>query len=114
MSERMNSLLQVEPPAYLNMEETGRLADNWDLWRTQYGDFRTLTEMDRESSLVQLASFRHTNGPNALRVINGFTYSPDEDRVVWQVVMAKMERYCLGESNETYERYIFNQRKQQH
>ncbi|VDP81732.1 unnamed protein product [Echinostoma caproni] len=58
MSERMNSRLQVQPPAYLNMEETGRLADNWNLWRTQYGDFRTLTEMDRESSPVQLALFR--------------------------------------------------------
>ncbi|VDP84722.1 unnamed protein product, partial [Echinostoma caproni] len=80
MSERMNSRLQVQPPAYLNTEETGRLADNWNRWRTQYGDFRTLTEMDRESSPVQLALFRHTIGPDALRVINGFTYSPDEDR----------------------------------
>ncbi|VDP96039.1 unnamed protein product [Echinostoma caproni] len=70
--------------------------------------------MDHESSSVQLALFRHTIGPDALRVINGFTYSPDEDRTDWQVVMAKMERYCLGESNETFERYIFNQRKQQH
>ncbi|VDP90270.1 unnamed protein product [Echinostoma caproni] len=92
----------------------GRLADNWKLWRIQYEDFRTLTAMDRESSPVQLALFRHMIGPPALRVKNGFTYSPDEYRGDWQVVMAKMEWYYLGESNETYERYIFNQRRQQH
>ncbi|VDP72665.1 unnamed protein product [Echinostoma caproni] len=70
--------------------------------------------MDRESSPVQLAWFRHTIGPAALRVVNGFTYSPDEDRGYWQVVISKMEQYCFGESNETYERDIFNQRRQQH
>ncbi|VDP93047.1 unnamed protein product [Echinostoma caproni] len=70
------------------MEETGRLADNGRLWRTQYGDFRTLTAMDRESSPVQLV---RTIGLAALRVINGFTNSPHEDRGEWQVMMTKME-----------------------
>ncbi|VDP93590.1 unnamed protein product [Echinostoma caproni] len=96
------------------MEETARLDDNWRLWRTQYGDFRTLAAMNSKSSPAQLALFRHTIGPAAVRVINGFTYCPDEDRGDWQVVKTKVEQYCLGESNETYERYIFNQRRQQH
>ncbi|VDP77712.1 unnamed protein product [Echinostoma caproni] len=83
MSERMNSRLQDQPPAYLTMDETGRLADNWNLWRTQYEDFRSMTAMDRESSPVQLALFCHTISPAALRVVNGFTYSPDEDGGDW-------------------------------
>ncbi|VDP73507.1 unnamed protein product [Echinostoma caproni] len=70
--------------------------------------------MNRESSPVQLALFRHTFGPAALRVINGLTYSPDKERGDWQVVVVKMEQYCLGESNETCERYIFNRRRPQH
>ncbi|VDP23472.1 unnamed protein product [Echinostoma caproni] len=55
MLKKLNIRLQIQPPAYLAMEETGRLADNWRLWRTQYADFRTLTEMDRASIPVQLA-----------------------------------------------------------
>ncbi|VDP18820.1 unnamed protein product [Echinostoma caproni] len=56
--------------------------------------------MDRESSPVQLALFRYTIGPAALRVMNGFTYSPNEDRGDWQVSLARScnFRACLEEN----------------
>ncbi|VDP93692.1 unnamed protein product [Echinostoma caproni] len=69
--------------------------------------------MDRESSSMELGLFRHTTGPVALRVINRFAYRPVKDSADWQMVIAKMERYCPGESNETYERFIFKYRRQQ-
>ncbi|VDP78154.1 unnamed protein product [Echinostoma caproni] len=47
--------LKIPPPAYLIMEKTGRLANTWRLWRTQYADFRAVTKTDRESSPAQLA-----------------------------------------------------------
>ncbi|VDP44686.1 unnamed protein product [Echinostoma caproni] len=83
------------------MEKTGRLAQKWRLWRTQYADFRALTETDREFSSAQLAFFRHTIGLTAPLIINGFTHSPHEESKDWQEVMSKKERYCFGASDET-------------
>ena len=28
------------------------------------------------------------------------------------VILEKIEKYCIGETNETYERYLFNKREQ--
>ena len=54
--------------------------------------------------------FKHTIGDEALKVIKTFSYTEDEDSNDWHVVMAKMEKHCIGEVNEIYERYCFNKR----
>ena len=54
--------------------------------------------------------FKHTIGDEALKVIKAFSYTEGEDSNNWRVVMAKMEKHCIGEVNEIYERYCFNKR----
>ena len=54
--------------------------------------------------------FKYTIGDEALKVIKMFSYTEDEDLNDWCVVMAKMEKHCIGEVNEIYERYCFNKR----
>ena len=54
--------------------------------------------------------FKHTIGDEALKVIKMFSYTEDEDLNDWCVVMTKMEKHCIGEVNEIYERYCFNKR----
>ena len=39
-----------------------------------------------------------------------WSYSDEENANDWRVVMGKMERHCIGEVNEIYERYCFNKR----
>ena len=49
---------------------------------------------------------------DALKVYNGFQFdTPEEERTAAEI-MEKMERFCIGEVNQTYERFIFNSRKQ--
>ena len=69
-----------------------------------------MSRLDRESSQYQLAMFKHTIGDEALKVIKTFSYTEGEDSNNWRVVMAKMEKHCIGEVNEIYERYCFNKR----
>ena len=54
--------------------------------------------------------FKHTIGDDALKVIKTFNYAEWENSSDWRIVMAKMEKHCIGEVNEICERYCFNMR----
>ncbi|KAL9954928.1 hypothetical protein ACROYT_G042516 [Oculina patagonica] len=54
--------------------------------------------------------FKHTIGDDALKLIKTFTYAETENRNDLRVVMGKVEKHCIGEVNEIYERYCFNKR----
>ncbi|KAJ8028566.1 hypothetical protein HOLleu_30846 [Holothuria leucospilota] len=41
------------------------------------------------------------------------TFADDEDKNDIKIIMTKLDTYFIGESNETYERYVFNKRDQQ-
>ena len=92
------------------MRPSGEVADNWKLWKEKYHNYFVIARLDRESSPYQLAMFKHTIGDDALKLIKTFSYTEGEDSNNWRVVMAKMEKYCIGEVNEIYERYCFNKR----
>ena len=101
---------QISPPQPLSLRPSGEVADNWKLWKEKYNDYFVISRLDRESSPYQLAMFKHTIGDDALLVIKTFSYTDGEDSNNWGVVMAKMEKHCIGEVNEIYERYCFNKR----
>ena len=101
---------QISPPQPLSLRPSGEVADNWKLWKEKYHNYFVISRLDRESSPYQLAMFKHTIGDDALKVIKTFSYTEGEDSNNWRVVMAKMEKYCIGEVNEIYERYCFNKR----
>ena len=49
---------------------------------------------------------------DALEMFEGVDFSSEEDRTKYDVVVQKFCReLCLGETNETYERFIFNSRE---
>ena len=52
-------------------------------------------------------------GSDALDVIDAMEFENEAQRKVPEVVLKKMENYCIGECNETYERYVFNRRDQE-
>ena len=70
-------------------------------------NYFVISRLDRESSPYRLAMFKHTIGDDALKVIKTFSYTEGEDSNYWRVVMAKMEKHCIGEVKEIYERYCF-------
>ena len=46
-------------------------------------------------------------------MFDGLDFANEDDRKDIDVVVNKLEKYCIGETNETYERYCFNKRDQQ-
>ena len=56
------------------------------------------------------ATFLSCIGEDALEIFEGMDFPTDEDRTKYEVVK-KFSELCLGETNETYERFIFNSRQ---
>ena len=88
---------QISPPQPLSLRPSGEVADNWKLWKEKYHNYFVISRLDRESSPYQLAMFKHTIGNDALKVIKTFSYTEGKDSNNWRVVMAKIEKYCIGE-----------------
>ena len=101
---------QITPPKYLDLKHSGEIAENWKLWKEKYNNYFVISRLDRETPEFQLAMFKHTIGDDALKVIKTFNYAEGENSSDWRIVMAKMEKHCIGEVNEICERYCFNMR----
>ena len=101
---------QITPPKYLDLKHSGEIAENWKLWKEKYNNYFVISRLDRETPEFQLAMFKHTIGDDALKVIKTFNHAEGENSSDWRVVMGKMEKHCIGEVNEIYERYCFNMR----
>ena len=46
-------------------------------------------------------------------IYEGFKFDNDMDKADIDIVITKFEEYCVGQGNETFERYNFNMRVQQ-
>ena len=44
-----------------------------------------------------------------LDIMDGFAYEPGGENKI-DVILEKLEKYCVGDTNEIYERYNFNGR----
>ena len=49
----------------------------------------------------------------ALEMFEGMDFVTETDRQVLSKIIEKFEEFCIGETNETYERFIFNWRNQE-
>jgi len=52
-------------------------------------------------------------GADALEIVDGLNFANDEERKDIDAVLEKLEVFCVGETNEIYERYQFNKRDQE-
>ena len=52
-------------------------------------------------------------GADALEIVDGLNFANEEERKDIDVVLEKLEVFCVGETNDIYERYQFNKRDQE-
>ena len=46
-----------------------------------------------------------------MEIFEGLDFTSEEDRTKFYIVVTKFKELCLGETNETYERFVFNSRQ---
>ena len=73
---------------------------------------KTITQLTNHSRQYHVALLLHAVGDEGLCIYNGFTFETQAGARTTNGIIAKFDNFAVGEINETYERFVFNQRCQ--
>ena len=100
----------IQPPTGLVLSAKER-AVNWKVYKQQWDNYAIVAQLDKQPEDYRVALFLYSIGSNAVKIYNSFDLS-DENRRKLSEIMKEFDKYAIGETNETYERYMFNSRDQ--
>lgn len=72
-----------------------------------------MSKITSHEAQYQKALFLCTISQGALQIFNAFRYTTGEDPDKVNTIIAKFDEYFMGEINETYDHFKFNQRNQE-
>lgn len=98
----MNNLKAPDP---LKMD--GNMSENYRRWVQRLELYLTATGISAKDESIQIATFLHVIGPEALEVYNTFKFDRPEDAQKLDNVKAKFKAYCNPRKNITHERHCF-------
>ena len=78
---------------------------NWKMFKIRWETYTIITDFSELPRNKQRALFIHCLEDDALEAYN--TFSLQEDATVANIITA-FDNFIVGECNETYERYVFN------
>ena len=88
------------------------IAANWKKFRRAWDNYAVVVRLQRFDEEYKTATFLSAIGEEALEIYEGMTFEPPESSKVLDSVVQKFEEFCIGQTNETFERYVFNSRPQ--
>ena len=95
------------------LKTDGNLATNWKRFKRTWDNYSIVARLGRFDVKFKTAMFLSVIGEDAMEIFDGMDFTPETDRQVLSKVVGKFEEFCIGETNETYERFIFNRRSQE-
>ena len=103
----------LKPPQPLKTD--GNLAANWKRLKRNWDNYSIVARLDQFEEGFKTAMFLSVVGEEGLEIYDGklMDFSPKTDREMLNKVVKKFEEFCICETNETYERFIFNRRNQE-
>lgn len=87
-------------------------ATEWRFWKCLFDDYLVSIGQDEAADKVKLSLLRNMMGPESTKVIMSFKLSKEESQVYDKIIDA-INAYVNPKYNEVFERYKFNERKQQ-
>ena len=105
----------VTPPPPLKLGDDK--AEEWKLFCQIWDNYAIITDLKKRKKPYQRAVFLNTIGTEGLRLVNTLVFEtkPDgtqEDKNDVDLLITKLTSLIVGQTNETYERFIFNKRDQ--
>ena len=102
-------------PAGLSMPKAltieGNLAATWKKFKRTWDNYAVVARLNRFEDEFKTATFLSCIGEDALEIFEGLDFPSEDDRKKLEVVITKFQEFCFGETNETYERFVFNSRQ---
>ena len=100
----------IQPPIGLDLKSRFK-AENWKAYKQRWENYSIVAQLNNESEEYRVALFLNCIGKEAVKVYNSFDLAPENKRKLAKII-DEFDKYAIGETNETYERYIFNSRAQ--
>ena len=98
-------------PAKLDIR--GNLATNWRHFKRVWENYEISTGLKYKDDELHVATLLTCIDGDALSVYDGLKFQNDKDRKNIIKVLQVLEDFCIGQTNEIYERYTFNKREQE-
>ena len=89
----------------------GNLASNWKKFKRAWDNFAIVARLNRFEEEFKTATFLSCIGEEAMEIFEGLDFASEDERTKIDIVVKKFQDICLGETNETYERFLFNRRQ---
>ncbi|XP_074632395.1 uncharacterized protein LOC141890718 [Acropora palmata] len=110
--------IPINIPLPSKLELTGNLATNWKKFHRAWNDYEIAARLkDPENPAVnkslRTATLLTCIGSDALDVYEGLEFNSEDDKQDIDIVLQKLQHYCIRETNEIYERYRINKRDQE-
>ncbi|XP_059046445.1 uncharacterized protein LOC131842029 [Achroia grisella] len=90
---------------------TQSAATEWRAWKSMFIDYLVAVGSDKATDQIKLSLLRNMMGPESTKIILSFKLSK-EDSENYNKVLQEIENYVKPKSNDVFERYKFNERKQ--
>ena len=81
------------------------------VYQQQWKNYAIVSQLDKQPEEYCVALFLYSIGTEAVKTYNSFDMT-EENRRKLSEIMIEFDKYAIGETNETYERYMFNSRNQ--
>ena len=100
----------IQPPTGLNLAAKNK-AVNWKVYKQQWENYSIVAQLDKQTEEYRVALFLYSIGPEAVKIYNSFDLSEANRKKLSEIIKG-FDNFAIGETNETYERYVFNSRDQ--
>lgn len=91
--------IPIPRPLSLTTDPTNNWRDNYEI----------AGKLSEETMEIRVGTFLSCVGHEAMDVYDGFQLA---DATKLHIIMDAFEKYCVGETNESYKRFLFNSRNQ--
>lgn len=97
--------LGVHPPNFLDLASK-TLSEDFADFRQAWEIYVVAAEIEDKSDVIKVALLKNFLGTEAVKVLN--TLLAPAAQITTAAILAALAGYCVPQTNETYERYIFN------
>ena len=103
--------MSLPPPKPLVVDDN--LASNWKQWKKVWQRYEIVTGICKQEDLVRVSTLLSVIGEEAVKAFDTFAWAEGQSENKITDVLAKFDEYCEPRTQVIYERYRFNNRKQE-
>ena len=93
-------------PKLLKVE--GNLATNWKKFKHAWDNYAIVAQLNCFEEEFKTATFLSCVREDAMEIFQGMDFASEDNCTKLDLVLNKFQELCLGETNETYDRFVFN------